>query len=329
MNKLVFISSLIVGFACASFTAAAQDAKAQPKSQLGKNLSDPRLATTPAPGVEARGDVIYCLTNPRFVTQLKGFSSKAVFSTSNRFQRGLTFEDQVGERPVVFQHPSWAKFGWLAVFSIPAPKINVLENVPAEQNRVYKVDANTGEMKLFAELPPAPIKNLKETYEQNPYGTIGIAYDCDTRLLYVTSIAGSTRTQEVGRIFAIDAQTAQIKHTLDKTDAMGVHLHKRDGEKRLYYGLLREPEVWSIAVDAQGKPTGTPRFELSIEGMGPRGDDRVRKIGFTPQNEMILSAIEFSVNLVAPTEKQQSIYRFVFDAKTKKWERKLDFPQQP
>jgi hypothetical protein len=44
---------------------------------------------------------------------------------------------------------------------------------------------------------------------------------------------------------------------------------------------------------------------------------------------MIVAGIEFSVNLIAPTEKQETIYRFIYDSKAQKWVRKLDFPQQP
>jgi hypothetical protein len=281
--------------ASAPLAIPVQAPKTAAATPLQKQLTDQRSAATPAAGVLARGDVVACLTNPRFLTQLRGFSSRAYFSTSDRFAKGLILEDRSQmtgptSRPLVYQHPSWSSFGWLAgihfdhlgnVFSVPAPKINVLDNPPHEQNRVMKVDTVSGEMKLLTQLPKPPVKDVVAAYKQNPYGAIGIAFDCDTGLIYVSSIAGSTRAQEVGRIFVIEAKSGDVKYTLEKTDAMGLHLFKNGKEKRLYFGKMREPEIWSIAVDSEGKLVGDARFEISIEGMGPRGDDRVRKIGLT------------------------------------------------
>lgn len=281
---------------------------------------------------EARGDVIACRTNPRFISSMKEFSSRSAFSTSELYKKGLVLIDNNSTPPKQFQQPSWSAFGWLAgihyddkgnIYTVPAPRINVFDNKPEDQNRVLKVDTLTGEMKQLTQLPSAAPVN-----EQNPYGALGVAFDCETRLLYVTSIAGSTRSKEVGRIFAIDPDTGAVKFTRDNVDAIGLHLFRRDGEKRVYYGRARDPEIWSVAVDKSGAFKGDARLEVSLEGMGPRGDDRARRINFTPTNEMIVWGIEFSVNLVAPTEKQETQYRFKFDVKEKRWVRQLDSPFQ-
>lgn len=282
----------------------------------------PTAATTTA----ARGDVTGCRTNPKFIAEKKKeFSSKSFFSTSERFIKGLVLVDGA-DKSRTWQHPTWQQFGWLAaihydgkgnIYTVPAPRINVLDNKPAEQNRVLKVDSLTGVMNVLTTLPAAAPQN-----DQNPYGALGIAFDCESLLLYVSSIAGSTRAQESGRIFAINPETGKVVFTYDSVDAMGLHLFKLAGdkkEKRLYYGRVREPEIWSIAVDEKGAFKGTPQFEVSMEGLGPRGDDRARRINFTPMNEMIVWGVEFSVNLVAPTEKQETQYRFIYDAKQQKW----------
>ncbi len=288
-------------------------------------------ATTAATPRETRGDVVACRTNPRFLQGRKDFTSRAYFSTSERFLKGLVLTEN-GDPPRTWQHPSWSQFGWLAgihyddkgnVYSVPAPRINVFDNKPDEQNRVLKVDSATGEMKVLANLPAAAPAN-----EQNPYGALGIAYDCETRLLYVSSIAGSTRNKEVGRIFAVDPDTGAVKFTRNGTDAIGLHLFKIGGEKRLYFGRARDSEIVSILVDRSGAFVGEPRPEISLEGLGPRGDDHARRISFTPTNEMLVWGIEFNVNLVAPTEKQETQYRFRFDAATKRWVRQLDSPYQ-
>jgi hypothetical protein len=292
-------------------------------AQLPSKVPTPTPAQPNAPiSTQTRGDVTACRTNPRFIATKKEFSSKSFFSTSERFIKGLVLVDG-NEKTRTWQHPTWQQFGWLAaihydekgnIYTVPAPRINVLDNKPAEQNRLFKVDTITGVMSVFATLPPAAAPN-----EQNPYGALAVAYDCDTRLLYVSSIAGSTRSKEQGRIFAVEPDKGGVKFTRDNLDAMGLHLFKLDKKKRLYYGRVREPEIWSIAIDDKGTFVGDARFEISLEGLGPRGDDRARRINFTPTNEMLVWGIEFGVNLVAPTEKQETLYRFIYDAKQQKW----------
>jgi hypothetical protein len=66
----------------------------------------------------------------------------------------------------------------------------------------------------------------------------------------------------------------------------------------------------SMAIDAQGKPVGDSQFELSLDGLGPRGDDRGRRINFAPNGDMLIWGIEFNVNLIAPAEKIETLYRF-------------------
>jgi hypothetical protein len=285
-----------------------------------------------AVALQARGDVTACRTNPRFIATKKNeFSSKAFFSTSERFIKGLVLVDGA-DKLRTWQHPTWQQFGWLAaihydgkgnIYTVPAPRINVFDNKPAEQNRVLKVDSVTGAMSELAKLPAAAPLN-----DQNPYGALALAYDCESLLLYVSSIAGSTRAKEAGRIFAINPDSGKVIFTQDNVDAIGLHLFKLGKEKRLYYGRVREPEIWSVAVDEKGAFKGSARFELSLEGLGPRGDDRARRINFTPTNEMIVWGIEFSVNLVAPTEKQETQYRFIYDARQQKWMNAAPLPFQ-
>jgi DNA-binding beta-propeller fold protein YncE len=326
-NAIVRLIALATCVACNAAPNAQAPAPAVPNAPT--TTVAPAKAAAPTP--EPRGDVVACRTNPRFIASMKEFSSRSFFSTSDRLLKGLVLVD--GTTPTKqHQHPSWSSFGWLAgihydgqgnIFSVPAPRINVFDNKPDQQNRVFKVDTLTGEMKVLAVLPSAAPPS-----DQNPYGALGVAYDCETQLLYVSSISGSTRSKEVGRIFAIDPNTGAVKFTRENVDAIGLHLFRRDGEKRVYYGRARDPEIWSVAVDKNGAFKGDARLEISLEGMGPRGDDRARRINFTPTNEMIVFGIEFSVNLVAPTEKQETQYRFKYDTKEKRWARQLEVPFQ-
>jgi hypothetical protein len=265
------------------------------------------------------GIVTGCTKSPAFVSKL-GFTNQAALSTSANRIKGLAIIEQ-GKQP--YQHESWKIAGNLApiqldqdgdVFVAPAPMINVLDNPFTGQNTIYKVDSNSQEMKPFVKLPMTATAT-----EQNPYGILGLGCDCETSSLYASSVAGSTRTSEAGKIYQIDSANGNIKSVLDNVDAFGIGVFNSAKGKRLYYGSARNPEVWSIGLDDNGGFLPDAKREISLESAGTRGDDKARKIRFTSQNEMNVSGIEFNFNLIAPTEKQETVYRFRYDPATDYW----------
>ncbi len=265
------------------------------------------------------GIVTGCTKSPAFVSKL-GFTNQAALSTSANRIKGLAI---IEEGKQIYQHESWKIAGNLApiqldrdgdVFVAPAPMINVLDNPFTEQNTIHKVDSNSQEMKPFAKL-----STTANATEQNPYGILGLGYDCETSSLYASSVAGSTRTSEVGKIAQIDSANGTVKAVSDNIDAFGIGVFNSAKGKRLYYGLARNPEIWSIGLDDNGGFLSDAKREVSLENAGTRGDDKARKIRFTPQNEMIASGIEFNFNLIAPTEKQETIYRFKYDSAKDSW----------
>ncbi len=60
------------------------------------------------------------------------------------------------------------------------------------------------------------------------------------------------------------------------------------------------------------------RKELSLEGYGPRGDDKARKIKFNG-NQLVVNGTAFHYNLQASSEKPETVYTFVWLPKQKKW----------
>jgi len=74
-----------------------------------------------------------------------------------------------------------------------------------------------------------------------------------------------------------------------------------------------------LELDDRNNPVGTLKEEFSISGLGPRGDDKIRKIRFTSDGKMQLNTILFYFNLTAPSEDQQSKMMFTFDIKSKSW----------
>ena len=274
------------------------------------------------------GIVNGCQKTPPFVGQL-GFSNPAL-STSEKSRPGL-WVIEAKENGRRYQHPSWTKAGFLApierdaegnVFVAPAPVINTLLNPPAEQNAIWRVDGKTQAMERFIKLPDAAPPN-----EQNVYGALGLAYDCDTASLYVASVFGSKRDQEAGRVYRVDTKTKQVAAQLDNVDAFGLRVFNSVKGKRLYYGLGRKSEIWSADLNDAGNFTGTPSREISLDGLGPRGNDKARRLNFTANNEMSVFGIEFDFNLIAPTEKQETVYRFRYDAFKDAWIYLPDAPQ--
>jgi hypothetical protein len=268
-----------------------------------------------------------CRSTPVFMRD-KGLDfSRLAFSTSDRKKMGLLVTEIAtleGQSVKTYQHPSWKKAGWLGplvltekgeIWVAPVPVINTLENKTTEQNRLWKVDGRTGEMSLAVELP-MPSQALQG---QNPYGLIGLGYDCDTQVLYASSVSGSTMDVERGRLYAIEAKSNKILGQLDSLDAFGVGVGTVLGAKRLYYGSARHGGVFSIALLPDGTFSGKPRLELSLNDLGPRGDDRARKIRFGTDGSLSITGIEFYYNLTAPTEKQETVYQFKYNEGEGRW----------
>jgi hypothetical protein len=264
------------------------------------------------------GIVTGCERSPQFLAGLN-FGKGAALSTAEKARPGLW----IIEGDHRYQHPSWKNAGFLApierdkdgnIFVAPAPFINVLLNPPDQQNAVWRVDGKTQEMTKFLDLP----HDIKLT-EQNSYGALDLAYDCETENLYVSSVFGSTRDKEIGKIYRIDIKTKQASPLLENTDGFGLGVFNTPKGKRLFYALARRSEVWSVGLTDDGTAGGPQRKEVSLENVGSRGDDKVRKIVFQPDGEMLLFGIEFNFNLIAPTEKQETVYRFRYNTQNDTW----------
>jgi hypothetical protein len=270
-----------------------------------------------------------CKRMPVFVQALGFDGKKSFFSTTEIRKMGLVLVEssQPGNSNVpgarFYQHPSWKMGGWLApilvdehgnIYTAPVPFINMLDNPAANQNTIYKVDAGSGVMEPYMKLPLADSINAN-----NGYGIIGIQYLCETKTLYVSSLSGSNRHAERGCIYAIDIVNKKIMDRIIQTDAMGMGISYITGQRKLYFGTGRSSVVYSVTINAKGGFSGKPVQEFSIEGLGPRGDDKVRRISTDAAGNLLVSGIEFNYNLVAAREKQETIYRFIYKEEENKW----------
>jgi sugar lactone lactonase YvrE len=285
------------------------------------------LATRPAtPPPQVRvGGVAYCRGLPRFAQTL-GFGGQMFLSTSERLIKGLVMYEvnpATGARRT-FQDPSWDDAGYLGpitfdgdgnVYVAPVPRISLVDNPPEKQNIIYRVDTDTGVMSEFLSLPaPEPPSS------SNPFGVLGLTHDCDTHSLYATSVAGSTRSRELGRIYRIDPSTGQVVSHFDDVDALGIGVFNGAHGKRLYFGSARVAEVRSIALDEHGDFVGEPRAEFSIIALSGGRDEKARRMSFDSAGGMLLYGVEFNFNLVATSEPLQTLYRFRYNPSQDGWE---------
>jgi hypothetical protein len=269
-----------------------------------------------------------CQGYPAFMKQKYSNSNGYAFSTTETRKKGLWLVNPLkiieDSTRLIFQDETWKMGGWLGplltdkdgnIWCAPIPVVNILDNPTAEQNNLYRVIPETGKMELFIKLPGAENVN-----EENPYGILGLAYNCESSMLYVSTVAGSTRKIQKGKIYAINIKERKIESTLDCGDAFGMGVSFKDGFRKLYFGSARNSDVFSIALNKNGTFNGEIDKVFSVETIGVRGDDKIRKIKEDKQGNLVVSGIEFNYNLTAPTEKQETIYNFFYNLNTEKWE---------
>lgn len=253
----------------------------------------------------------------------------SAYSTSERNTKGIVLKelptnesDTIGKK--VYQHPSWGKFGSMGpititdagtVFTAPLPVINTLDRPLSQMNRIYKIDHVSGEMTEFLVLPDADTSGGVV-----PFAVLGLYYDCHGRKLYASTVAGSTRENENGVIYAIDVETGKIAGKIKGHDASSLFVCGVTGEKRLYFGSARNSEINSIPLTKTGEFDGDVKTELSLADMGPRGNDKARRIRMDPRRFLIVTGVEFDYNLTAPTVIPITTYAFAYNGKSSQWE---------
>lgn len=284
----------------------------------------------------AQREIKPCQKEPAFIQQYGLDPLWSALSTSEKHRMGLVLVELIKTgteakpsansfKGRIFQDSSWKKAGWLSgisldasgnVYTIPAPLVSVLDNPPQNQNSIFRVDAQTGLMQKWLQLP------LKKYQSGNsPFGLMGISFDCTSGTLFASSIAGSKRFEEKGIVYAIDALSKKLKDSLVNMDVIGMTLYfDPSGNKRLLFGKARTGEIWSVIINNKaGFVKNSLQKELSLDGLGPRGDDKARKIRFT-NGILSINGIAFNYNLQASSEKPETVYDFKWNEGSKKWE---------
>ena len=282
---------------------------------------------TPPPTAPARpadappGVVDYCKRSPKF-RDTQGFSTRAALSTIERGTKGAVMVeyDANGQLMRSYQDPSWDDAGYLGhvvldrggnVYTFPAPYVSLIDNPPELQNIVYRIDSTTAAMTRFytltATAPPT---------EANPFGIMGLTYDCDTESLYIASVAGSTRAETVGQIVRLDLATREVRFRYEGVDAFGVGLYMGPTGKRLYYGLARAPEIYSIGVDQTGDLLDDIKLEITL----PDTTLKARRIVFGTDGTLQVRSRPFDFNLIVTSDRPEVVYNYQLDPTTQSWQ---------
>jgi hypothetical protein len=257
------------------------------------------------------GSIKPCATDPLFPLEY-GLEAPYLIDLRQKGYRGLRILEYK-EDGLALHLPGWDSFGWLGLYSTdrmgniyltPVPHESTKHNPVGEQNRILKVDHQSGELQVFMELP-----QKKESTLRNPFGSMGIFYDCDNDFLYVSSVAGSGMKEELGCIYQIDIQKKEIISKLEGIDAIAISIYNTNSGKRLYYGSARTPEIFSVALDQNGALSGQPKKELSLLEQPGGADDRAHKISFQDKR-MEVRANAFNFTLAAASNPMVNIYTF-------------------
>lgn len=279
-------------------------------------------------GEIAQIGIASCRTLAPFIKKLGFDPTRSAFSTNEPTIMGLVLvqfprnqADSASRK--TYQDRSWAKYGWMggitsdidgSAYTAPLPKVNTLDNPLSQMNKIYKVDSETGDMAVLSELPkPDSVAGVV------PFAILGIYYDCHGKKLYASSVAGSTRDEEKGVIYVVDPENGDVVDKLEGHDAIAVFVGGVTGEKRLYFGSARSSNIYSVELTKSGKIKGDIRKDCSLENLGPRGDDKARRIRFDENGNMMVFGVEFNYSLAAQSEKAETLYQFAYDRNAQKW----------
>lgn len=303
-----------------------RDSTAPGPTTLPAAVADAATATPTAPVALRPADappgvVDYCKRSPKFRDSL-GFSTRAALSTIEQGVKGASMVefDANGQALRSYQDPSWDDAGYLGhvvldrggnVYTFPAPYVSLIDNPPDLQNIVYRIDSTTAAMTRFytltATAPPT---------EANPFGIMGLAYDCDTESLYIASVAGSTRDETLGQIVRLDLASREVRFRYEGVDAFGMGLYIGPTGKRLYYGLARTPEIYSIGVDERGDLLDDVKLEITL----PDTTLKARRIVFGTDGTLQVRSRPFDFNLIVTSDRPEVVYNYQLDPATQSWQ---------
>lgn len=269
-----------------------------------------------------------CAGVPKFL-ESRGFEpGRSAFSTSEKRQMGLvllSLGSQEGKNTSSqrYAHPTWDDQGYLStitrdraghIYVAPKPNVNMLHTPRESLNTIFRVHTQNETMSPFQKLPGSV-----QISNENPYGILGLAYDCFTDHLLVSTVNGSSQKKENGKVYAIDVNTGRIMPLVNHLDVLGLVVAKTTNSGfELLLASAQESVIYSLPVDENLKVLGPARPVISLEGLGPRGDDRGRKMEYI-DDQLIIYGTPFYYNLSAPTIPHETQYKFSIEKSSGRW----------
>lgn len=279
-------------------------------------------AATPVAAASWLRSVTECRQPPAFTKQLD-LTESAFFGTNVAGHTGLAIADPANNS--VLQDDTWDDAGNLGpyvldglgnLWTAAVPLTSLELNPPELQNKIYRVDTNTGKMMEYVELTPA-----RPPSEFNPFGIVGLAFDCETNSLYAASLMGSTPTEQMGRVFRVDLNNNTASLVLEGVDVMGVGVADTSQGKRLFYGLARSGEVRSLPLDAKGDAAGDSRSEFSLAALaGGAATDRPQRITVDADGNLVVKGVDFTYSLRISGQTVPTIYIVGLNRATGEWQ---------
>ena len=291
-------------------------------------FSAPAAAPIPAPAatptVGPIGGVDWCRAGPRFQTAL-GLSRQAASATSLTDIKGLAILDPTGNNGTgsLYQHETWDDAGFLGpfitdrqgnIYTAPVPLVSLVDNPLEQQNRIYRVDTDSQVMSLFSELPPAlPFSGA------NPFGVVGLAYDCGTDSLYATSLAGPTAGQDAGASSTLISKLNRCWPNLKAWTRWGWPCSTAWAASGSTTPGVWWPRRASSCRTWQGNFVGEPRGEFSFANKATGGRRTIRRIRFTTPGEMTLHTMDFNYSLQVASERKEDVLTYRYDPASDGW----------
>ncbi len=256
-----------------------------------------------------------CATPPKFLGKF-GLGGNATFDLSDTHRLVLLVPAPDSDAVTKYQNQSWSAAGLVGAFALdnkgnlyvaPSPRLGPGVKQAKAQNVIYKVDTNTGELAPYVTLTeddaPTP---------DNPFGIVGLAYDCESNSLYVSSLAGSTADKEAGHIYRVDLGLGAVVGRLDAVDALGLTVGLSAKGKTLFFGSARAPQLRAVNLEASGDFQGKPRDVGALTGA-----QRAWRLTLLSQSEMLVRVVEF--NLANADTPQGSEIRFNYETSSDQW----------
>lgn len=264
-----------------------------------------------------------CPGRPQFTID-QNLPDEAGFRTLGREEDGLALFYAAADGSLGIQtDPTYDDFGSLGsivydqrgnTYTTSVPFIDVLKNPAAQRNSIMIVDSSTGMLREFTSLP---IEHSDADGSQ-PFGVVGITYDCTLNSLWVGTLSGSTASEAMGSIWLVDIATETAVEVLRGIDALSLATASAGGERYLVIGDARAPQL--LVGRISGTSLQTPTTLARIEGQGLYLDAKAQEIEQLGPSGLQVTTYPFDYSLRATSDDITETLQLSFDELSGRYE---------